>query len=89
MASLKKEESAAQSSDKSDESEGEENKAFLQKKNTKDKPKKHIWGKKAFFYFVTGTLLLAGFSLYPFLNPGKKTYGYPILNGLLSRIPHP
>ena len=79
MASLKKEENAAQSSDKSDESEGKENKAFFQKKNTKDKPKKHIWGKKAFFYFVTGVLLLAGFSLYPFLKPGQNNLWIPQL----------
>jgi flagellar basal body-associated protein FliL len=79
MTSLEKEENAVQSVDNLDESKDKKKKAFFQKKNTKDKPKKHIWGKKAFFYFVTGTLLLAGVSLYPFLKPGQKNVWIPHL----------
>ena len=47
MASLKKEENAAQSFDNFDELEDKEKKAFFQKKNTKNKPEKHEWKKKA------------------------------------------
>ena len=68
MTSLEKEENAVQSVDNLDESKDKKKKAFFQKKNTKDKPKKHVWKKKAFFCFVTGTLLLAGLSLYPLLK---------------------
>jgi len=68
MTSLKTEEDAVQSVDDLTESEDKEKKAFFQKKNTKNKPKKHVWKKKVFFYFVTGTLLLAGLLLYPLLN---------------------
>jgi flagellar basal body-associated protein FliL len=68
MASLKKEKNAAQSFDNSDESEDKEKKAFFQKKNTKNKPKKHAWKKKVFIYFVTGTLVLGGLSIYPFFK---------------------
>jgi flagellar basal body-associated protein FliL len=63
MTSLKTEEDAVQSVDDLTESEDKEKKAFFQKKNTKNKPKKHVWKKKVFFYFVTGTLLLAGLLL--------------------------
>ena len=68
MTSLKKEKNVVKSIDKLDESEDKEKKVFFQNKNTKDKPKKHVWKKKAFFYFVTGLLLLVGLSLYPFLK---------------------
>ena len=68
MTSLKNEEDAVQSVDDLVESEDKEKKAFSRKKNIKNKPKKHVWKKKAFFYFVTGTLLLAGLSLYPLLK---------------------
>ena len=68
MTSLKKEEDAVQSVDDLAESEDKEKKAFFKKKNIKNKPKKHVWKKKAFFYFVTGTLLLAGLALYPLLK---------------------
>lgn len=68
MTSLKKEEDAVQSVDDLVESEDKEKKAFFKKKNIKNKPKKHVWKKKAFFCFVTGTLLLAGLSLYPLLK---------------------
>jgi flagellar basal body-associated protein FliL len=68
MTSLKKEENAVQSVDNLDKSEDKKKKAFSQKKNTKNKPKKHVWKKKAFFYFVAGILVLAGLSLYPLLK---------------------
>ena len=68
MTSLKRGENAVQSVDNLDESEDKEKKAFFQKKNTKDKPKKHVWTKKAFFCFVAGSLVLAGLSLYPLLK---------------------
>jgi flagellar basal body-associated protein FliL len=68
MTSLKKEEDAVQSVDDLVESEDKEKKAFSQKKNIRNKPKKHVWKKKGFFFFVTGTLLLAGLSLYPILK---------------------
>lgn len=77
MASLKKKENAVQSFDNLDESEDKEKKAFFQKKNTKDKPKKHVWKKKAFFYFVTGILLLAGLSLYPLLKTRQENVWTP------------
>jgi len=60
MTSLKTEENAAQSFDNSNESEDKENKAFSQKKNTKNKSRKQPWKKKVFIYFMTGTLILAG-----------------------------
>jgi flagellar basal body-associated protein FliL len=72
MVSLKTEENASQSFDNSNESEDKDKKAFFQKKNTKNKPKKHAWKKKGFIYFVTGALIFAGFSLYPFF---KKRQG--------------
>jgi len=65
MTSLKNEENAAQSFDNLDESE--------------DKEKKHVWKKKAFFCFVTGTVLLAGLSLYPFLKTGQENVWVPRL----------
>ncbi|MGD8982245.1 MAG: flagellar basal body-associated FliL family protein [Desulfobacterales bacterium] len=68
MASLKTEEDAVQPVDDLAESEDKEKKAFFQKKNIKNKPKKHVGKKKVFFYFVTGTLLLAGLLLYLLLN---------------------
>ena len=83
MTSLKKEENAVQSVDNLDESEDKEKKAFFQKKNTKDTPKKHVWKKKAFFYFVTGTLILAGLSLYPFLKNRQENVWIPQLKWFL------
>jgi flagellar basal body-associated protein FliL len=68
MTSLKTEEDAVQPVDDLAESEDKEKKAFFQKKNIKNKPKKHVGKKKVFFYFVTGTLLLAGLLLYLLLN---------------------
>ena len=79
MTSLKNEENAVQSFDTSNESKGKEKKAIFQKKNTKNKPKKHAWKKKVFIYFVTGTLILAGFSLYPFLKNRQKIMWIPKL----------
>ena len=79
MTSLKSQENATQSFDTSDESEDKDKKAFYQKKNTKNKPKKHAWKKKVFIYFVTGTLILAGFSLYPFLKNRQKIMWIPKL----------
>jgi len=79
MTSLKKEENAVQSIDNLDESEDKDKKSFFQKKNTKDKPKKHVRKKKAFFYFVTGTLLLAGISLYPLLKNRPENVWIPQL----------
>ena len=79
MTSFKKKEDAVQSFDNLDESEDKEKKAFFQKKNTKDKPKKHGWIKKAFFYFVMGTLLLVGLSLYPLLKTGQENVWIPQL----------
>jgi flagellar basal body-associated protein FliL len=78
MTSLKKEENTSQSFDNSNESEDKE-KAFFQKKNTKNKPNKHAWGKKVFIYFVTGTLILAGLSLYPFIRNSQKLVWIPKL----------
>jgi hypothetical protein len=65
MTSLKKEENAVQSIDNLDESEDKEKKAFFKRKILKINPKKHVRKKKVLFYFVTGSLLLAGLSLYP------------------------
>jgi flagellar basal body-associated protein FliL len=79
MTSVKKEENAVKSFDKLDESEDKEKKAFFQKKNTKDKPKKNVWKKKVFFYFVTGTLVLAGLSLYPLLKTRQENVWIPQL----------
>jgi len=79
MTLLKKEENAAQSFDNSDESGDKKKKAFFQKKNTKNKPKKHEWKKKALFYFVTGTLLLAGLLLYPLLKNRQEIVWIPQL----------
>ena len=79
MTSLKNEENAAQSIDTSNESKGKEKKAIFQKKNTKNKPKKYSWKQKIFIYFVTGTLILAGFSLYPFLKNRQKIMWIPKL----------
>ncbi len=79
MTLLKKEENAVRSFDNLDESEDKEKKAFFQKKNTQDKHKKHVWKKKAFFYFVTGTLVLAGLSLYPLLKNRQENVWIPQL----------
>ncbi|MDH4207070.1 MAG: flagellar basal body-associated FliL family protein [Desulfobacteraceae bacterium] len=79
MSSLKKEENAIQSLDNLDESEDKEKKAFFQKKNTKDKLIKQVWKKKAFFYFVTGTLVLVGLSLYPLLKNRQENVWIPQL----------
>jgi len=79
MTLLKKEENAVQSLDNSDESEDKEKKAFFQKKNTKNKPKKHVWKKKAFIYFMTGTLVLAGLSLYLLLKNRQENVWIPKL----------
>ena len=79
MTSVKQKENTAESFDSLDEPEAKEKKAFFQKKNTKDKSKKHVWKKKAFFYFVAVTLVLAGFSLYPLLNNGQKNVWIPHL----------
>jgi flagellar basal body-associated protein FliL len=79
MTSVIKEENAVQSFDNLDESENKEKKAFFQKKHTKDKPKKHVWKKKAFFIFVMGTLVLAGLSLYLFLKTGLENVWIPQL----------
>ena len=79
MTLLKKEENAVQSLDNSDESEDKEKKAFFQKKNTKNKPKKHVWKKKAFIYFMTGTLVLAGLSLYLLLKNRQENVWIPQL----------
>jgi len=72
MTSLKKEENAAQSFDNSDESEDKEKNAFFRKKKTRKKPQKHVLGKKAFFYLVTGTLVVIGLSLFPLLINRQK-----------------
>lgn len=72
MTSVKKEENAVQSPEKLNKSEDKEKKAFIQKKNTKDKPKKHVWKKKTFFYFVMGTFVLAGILLYPVVLKNNK-----------------
>jgi len=79
MTSLKKEENAAQSFDNSNETKDKEKKAFFQKKHTKDKSKKYAWKKKIFIYFVTGTLVCAGLSLYPFLKNRQKIMWIPKL----------
>jgi flagellar basal body-associated protein FliL len=79
MASVEKEKNAVQSFDNSDKSEDKKKKAFFQKKNTKDKPKKLAWKKKIFFCFVTGTLVLAGLSLYPLLKDRQKNVWIPKL----------
>lgn len=79
MTSLEKEENAGQSVDNLDESKDKKKKAFFQKKNTKDKPKKHVWKKKAFFCLLTGTLLFAGLSLYPFLKTRQEIEWIPQL----------
>jgi len=79
MTLLKKEENAVQSFNNSDESKDKEKKAFFQKKNTKNKPKKHVWKKRAFFYFVTGILVLAGLSLFPFLKNMQENVWIPKL----------
>ena len=79
MTSLEKEENAVQSVDNLDESKDKKKKAFFQKKNTKDKPKKHVWKKKAFFIFVMGTLVLAGLSLYPLLKNRQENVWIPNL----------
>lgn len=65
---LVKKENAVRSFDNSDES-GDK------KKKTKHKPKKYRWKKRAFFYFIGGTLVLSGISLYPILkNSGKNIW---------------
>jgi flagellar basal body-associated protein FliL len=79
MTSVKKEENAVQSFDNLDESKDKEKKAFFQKKNTKDKPTKHVRKKKAFFYFVIGTFFLAGLSVYPLLKTRQENVWIPQL----------
>jgi len=79
MTSLKNEENASQSFDNSNESEDKEKKAFFQKKNTKNKLNKNTLGKKVFIYFVTGTLILAGLTLYPFLKNSQEIEWIPKL----------
>lgn len=79
MSSQQKEENAVQSVDNLDESEDKEKKAFFQKKNTQDKPKKHVSKKKALFYFVAGSLVLAGLSLYPLLKNRQENVWTPQL----------
>ena len=79
MTLLKKEENAVQSLDNSDESENKEKKAFFQKKNTKKKPKRHVWKKKALIYFMTGTLVLAGLSFYFLLKNRQENVWIPQL----------
>jgi flagellar basal body-associated protein FliL len=79
MTSVKKEENAVQSYDNLDKSEDKEKKAFFRKKKSKNKPKKHVWKKKAFFYLVTGTLVIAGLSLFPLLNNRQKSVWIPQL----------
>jgi flagellar basal body-associated protein FliL len=83
MTSLKKEKNAVQSVDNLDESEDKEKKAFFQKKNTKDKPKKHVWKKKAFFCFVAGLFVLVGLSLYPLLKNRQENVWIPQLKWFL------
>ena len=78
MSYVEKEENAVQSYDNMDKSE-EKEKAFYRKKKTKNNPKKHVWKKKAFFYLVTGTLVIAGFLLFPFLINRQKTVWQAIL----------
>jgi len=79
MTSLKKEENAAQSFDNSDKSEYKEKKAFFQKKNIKNKPKKHAWKKKVFICFMTGTLVLTGLSFYLILKNRQANVWIPQL----------
>ena len=77
MTFVKKEENAAQSNDNLDKSEDKEKKAFFRKNKTKNKPKKHVWKKRAFFYLVTGTLVIAGLSLFPVLKSRQKNVWIP------------
>ena len=79
MTSLKNEENASQSFDNSNESEDKEKKAFFQKKNTKNKLNKNTLGKKVFIYFVTGTLILTGLTLYPFIKNNQEIEWIPKL----------
>lgn len=79
MTSVKNEQNADQSFNNSKESKDKEKKAFFQKKNTKDKRKKHVRKKKVFFYFLTGILVLAGFSLYFLLKNSEENVWIPQL----------
>ena len=79
MTSQKEKENAVQSLNNLDESEDKEKKAFFQKKNNKDKPKKHVWKKKVFICFMTGTLVLAGLSLYLLLKNRQANVWIPQL----------
>ncbi len=79
MTSSKKEKNAVQSLDNLDKSKNKKKKAFFQKKNTEDKPKKHTWKKKAIIYLVGGTLVFIGLSLYPLLKNRKENVWIPNL----------
>ena len=79
MTLAKNEENAAKSTDNLDKSEGKEKKAFFRRKKIKNKPKKHVWKKKVLFFFVAGTLAVAGLSSFPFLKSGQKNVWIPQL----------
>jgi len=79
MTLLKYKENDVKSLNNSDESEEKEKKAFFQKKNTKNIPKKHGWKKRVFFYLATGTFVLAGLLLYPLLKNRQENVWIPNL----------
>ncbi len=79
MTSVKNEENAVKSFDNLDKSEDKEKKAFFRRKKNKNKPKKHVWKKKVLFYFVAGTLAVAGLSSFPFLKSRQKNMWIPQL----------
>jgi flagellar basal body-associated protein FliL len=79
MSSVENKENADQSLDSSDESEDKGKRAFFKKKNTNDQSKKRAWKKKAFYFFVTGVLVLAGFSAYLLLDNRQEIEWIPKL----------
>ena len=79
MTSIKDEENAVKSFDNLDKSEDKEKKAFFRKKKIKNKPQKHVWKKKVLFYFVAGTVVLAGLSTFPILKNRQKNMWIPKL----------